>query len=316
MKTTCGYPGCGLDTGSRPYARSGIPSVTTVIDLSNFDDKGRRMSWSAAGHAAKTAVHWSQDWVDKGTHVRITEKLMETKPPEVLAAVGDVMDCTQDHKIWPGFCPSCKYLRSQFDRDSSKKKHLGSHLHHLALSWAQVEQIESDDTLDPYLDGLEAWYELYRPTWQHLERTIYYERGPRQYVGTFDAMAEINCPVCIDREGLVLRCNWLLDIKSGIGIWVKEFALQLAAYRYADSLTVWEKGKQRVDSKMPTVAHTGIIWLRDTGQAELVPIDTTAEEHNQFLRLLDVWAWSRRVDKEAAELALPVAEEELEDATV
>jgi hypothetical protein len=306
MKTTCGYPGCGLDTGARPYARSGMPSVTTIIDLANFDDKGRRMSWSAAEKAAVAAVHYTQDWWDKANSVTITQAVLDKVHDEGLEYhLKDLVPCTQDHKVWPGLCPACKYLRSRFHYDTERKKNLGSHLHHLALSWAQGSGIESDELLDPYLDGLEAWYEVYHPTWQHLERTIFYEKGPRLYVGTFDALAELDCPLCAGN-----RCNWLLDIKTGIGQWDKEWALQLSAYRFADSLTMWSEGKQTVASKMPAVAHSGVIWLHDTGQAELVPVHTGAEEHNQFLRLLDVYNWARQMDKKAAELALPVAEDE------
>jgi hypothetical protein len=283
-----------------------MPSVTTVIDLANFDDKGRRMSWSAAEKAAVAAVHYTQDWWDKAS------TLAKGKPchqDHNLCAICDRKKqehAPEDgHRFVPGLCAACNYLRTRFHYDTERKKHLGSHLHHLALSWAQGEGIESDDVVDPYLDGLEAWYEVYHPAWQYLERTIYYEKGPRLYVGTFDALAELDCPACAGN-----RCHWLLDIKTGLGQWDKEWALQLAAYRFADSLTLWEGGKQQVASKMPLVAHTGVIWLHDTGRAELVPVHTGGEEHNQFLRLLDVYNWARQTDKRIAELAAVEAEDE------
>ena len=287
-----------------------MPSVTTVIDLANFDSKGRRMSWSAAEKAAVAAVHYTQDWWDKAN------TLPKGKPCHQKASLCAICDQKREdhkpedeegHRFVPGLCPACSYLRTRFHYDTERKKNLGSHLHHLALSWAQGSGIESDEVVDPYLDGLEAWYNLYHPTWNGLERTIYYEKGPRLYVGTFDALAELDCPVCA--EG---RCNWLLDIKTGIGQWDKEWSLQLAAYRIADSLTMWDGNKQQIASKMPAVAHTGVIWLHDTGEAELVPVHTGAEEHNQFLRLLDVYNWARVADKRTAELALPVAEDEEE----
>ena len=290
MRTTCGYPGCGVDTGARPYARSGIPSVTTVIDLANFDSKGRRMAWSAAEKAAVAAVHFTQDWWDKASSVTITQAVLDIIHDEGLEYhLKDVVPCTQDHKVWPGLCPACKFLRSRFHYETERKKHLGSHLHHLALSWAQGEEIPSDERLDPYLDGLEAWYELYKPAWAGLEQIVYMHNNAREYVGTFDALADLDCPI-----HLGIRDRWLLDIKTGQGRWDKEWALQLAAYRYANEITEWRDGKQYAKSSMPLVTHTGVIWLHDTGEAELVEVETSAEEWNQFQRLLDVWQWSKR----------------------
>ena len=291
MKTVCGYPGCGLDTGSRPYSRSGIPSVTTIIDLANFDDKARKFSWAAGEKAAVAAVHRTQDWWEMATTVR-----------------GEA--CSQDHKVEPGLCPACKYLRSQFHWDTEKKKHLGSHLHHLALSWALGEDIVTDELLDPYIDGLEGFYELYKPQWEGLEQTVYMHSTAREYVGTFDALAVLECPI---HSGT--QCRWLLDIKTGMGRWLKEWALQLAAYRYANEITEWRDGKQFARCAMPMVAHTGVIWLRDTGEAELIEVLTGHEEWNQFQRLLDVWKWSHREDAKAAK-AKKDKEKEAVDATV
>ena len=176
----------------------------------------------------------------------------------------------------------------------AQRQHLGSHLHHLALSWALGEDITTDPVVDPYIDGLEGFYELYHPTWEGLEQTVYMHNSVREYVGTFDALAVLECPI---HSGT--QCRWLLDIKTGSGRWDKEWSLQLSAYRYANEVTEWRDGKQYAKSAMPMVAHTGVIWLHDTGEAELVEVVTSAEEWNQFQRLLDVWNWSHRVDAKA-----------------
>ena len=208
----------------------------------------------------------------------------------------------------PGLCPACKFLRSQFDWQTREKAALGNHVHHLAASWASGEDVESDEVTDPFLDGLEQWYGTYHPKFVAVEQTVYYQAGIRQYVGSFDLLIEHDCTCETASEDF--RCLGLYDIKTGIGQWDKEWILQLSAYRYAKSFTRWEKGKQTITGPMPVVAHSGVLWLHDDGRAEIVPVETNAVAHNQFLRLLDLYQWQKRVDKELAEL------KEKSDATV
>jgi hypothetical protein len=205
------------------------------------------------------------------------------------------------HKFIPGLCPACTHLRSKHYYDWRDKQVLGSHVHHLAASWAKGEDIQSDPTIDPYLDGLEAWYDTYHPDWVALEQTIHYKNSQHEYVGTFDALATLDCacPLASDQ----CRCSYLLDIKTGTHKGDKEWMLQLSAYRYAKHLTTWEGRVQRLGDKMPIVGHTAVVWLHDDGTAELVPVETNAEVHNQFLRLLDFYNWDRRVTKDLKELA-------------
>jgi hypothetical protein len=285
----CRYPGCGLDVGARPYARSGIASVTTVIDLANFDDKARRFAWAAGERSATKAVHHTAEWWDMPAHTKAGP-------------------CTEDHKVEPGLCPACKYLRSQFDWQTREKAALGNHVHHLAASWAKGDDVESDEVTDPFLDGLEQWYKDVHPKFVAVEQTVHYLAGVRQYVGTFDLLVSHDCTCPCANEDQ--RCTSLLDIKTGIGQWDKEWLLQLSAYRYAKSRTSWEKGKQTILGPMPVVGHTGVLWLHDDGRAEVVPVHTDAEAFNHFLRLLDLYGWQKRVDKELAEL------KEKSDATV
>ena len=73
--------------------------------------------------------------------------------------------------------------------------------------------------------------------------------------------------------------------------------LQLSGYRYAQSLTEWRDGKQHITGKMPIVSHTAVLWLHDTGEAELVPVETDAETFNTFLRLVDLYTWEKRAEK-------------------
>jgi hypothetical protein len=296
----CGYEGCDVDTGARPYANKGVPSVTTIIDQANLGDRARAFTWYGGEKAAIAAVHDTAKWWDLPSTVG--DKPC-TKDHKICAICdrpkADHVKQVLDHRFVSGLCKACNWLRSQAHYDTKAKGDLGGHLHHLALSWAQGQGVETDEVTDPYMDGLEAWYAQYQPQWAALEQTVYYQSGPREYVGSFDALGSLLCSCELASEGG--RCLYLLDIKTGSGQWDLEWMLQLSAYRYAQKLTEWADGKQHVTGKMPVVAHTAVLWLHDTGQAELVPVDTDAETFNTFLRLADLYTWEKRAEKRLAD---------------
>lgn len=275
----CKYPGCDWDEPSRPYARSGLMSVTSAINSYNWGDRAKAFAWSASGIATYAAVH-ETDW--------------SVPLPD------DEYDCTGKQ---PNLGSLCRRIRSKFDREWSEKSVLGSHVHHLAVSWAQGKEITSTPEIDPYLDILEAFYKDFHPEWLELERTVYFrqfepEDGPLgiEYVGTFDAIAELHCPVCPDFK----HCAWLLDIKTGAGRHDNEWALQLAAYRWASYLTRWEKGKrweQVIDRPMPAIDHCGVIHLHPDANEPLIWLEVTAEHHEKFLQLVDLAIWDKAQQK-------------------
>lgn len=278
----CKYPGCDHEDEARPYSRKGIASATEVVHWANLGSKSDSFAWASSEIAATYAIH------------QLEERWSE-----------DSQFCSMSHKVEPGLCKVCKLVRLEFKKRWDAKAALGNHVHHLAVSWASGEDITTTPELDPYFDDLELFYKRYRPKWLHIERTIHYESGPREYVGTFDALAEITCPVCVkpidyehgpDVRFTEPRCTWLLDIKTG-DKWMLEWMLQLSAYRWAQHITYWQDGKQVIDVKMPPILHTGVIWLGSGTDEVLVPVETTGETHNQFLRLVDGLNWEKRETK-------------------
>jgi hypothetical protein len=273
----CKYPGCDWDENSRPYARSGLMSVTTALNFANLGDKATGFAWAAAEIAATTAIH-------------------DMNVPHS----ADGAYCSHSHKVEPGLCKACKYVRYAHRKQWDEKAALGNHVHHLAVSWAKGEDIVSDEVVDPYLDRLTEFYRLYKPEWMELERTILFDDKPTPcaYVGTFDAIAEIDCPIC--DQG----CYWLLDIKTGEGAHETEWALQLAAYRYAHNLTTWhqrKKWEQDIDIDMPKVDHCGVIHLHPNAPKLLVALDASPDMHDKFLQLLDLAVWEKSLRKEKDE---------------
>lgn len=294
-KGECEY--CHKFIGGRPYSGK-FNSATELIKLLNFGSRDRAFGWNAAEAAAVLGVHHTAEWVGMPTTIQGQPCRQDHK----LCGVCGVLKAEhehEDHKFVSGLCKACTYLRSEHDRRWKKKAILGEHVHHLAAEWANGETIESDAAVDPYLDGLEEWYKTYEPEFVAIEQTVHYKVGPREYVGTFDFLAEVNCacPLAVD-----CRCLSLTDLKTGDFKADKDWLLQLSAYRYAKSLTRWTEGKEEVLRAMPTVNHTNVLWLRPDAHAVVVEVHTTAESFNNFLRLIDLHNWEKSVDKELAEL--------------
>ena len=272
--TACCY--CHQDFGARPYARlrDGIPSVTTVLEVSNFGAKSHKFAWAATEIAAVTAVHGGPEWANLGTE-----------------------GCTHDHAVYPGLCPACRFLRSEFHRRWTAKANLGNHLHHLAESWSKGEDVETDDTTGPFINALESWYGDAEPDFFETEATLLYDEAKiNTYRGTCDVIADINCPVCVGE-----RCRWLLDYKSTEGWWDTEWRIQLAAYRCANWVTLWEDKTEIKARRMPTVAHAGILQLRSDGTYRCEELEAGAAEFNIFVSLRHAWRWEHEQEAKARE---------------
>jgi hypothetical protein len=262
----CGW--CGLETGARPYSRKrDLPSVTTVTGLID-GGKSRSFGWAAAGIAATTAVHRAEEWINLGTE-----------------------GCTHDKT---GFCPACRYIRSRFDEEWRTKANLGTHVHHLALSWASGEPADVDDASAPYMDALEAFYTDCQPNFELLEATVVYDQ-PRShgYRGQFDFIATLT------RSGE--RRRMLVDIKTG-SFHPVEQTLQLAAYRGAQHLTDWSSGSEVKTGRMPPVAEAGVLLLQPDGNYRLIDLPANGDAHAVFLRLVDAHRWTRDITKWAKAL--------------
>lgn len=286
MSSTCAYPSCQYDdSGHRPYARlrDGLPSASTVAGCLDAGDKARAFSWSAALIAATTAVHETDRWWNLPTH-------LDNGRPCAHQPWIDGEDGKES-----GLCRCCRFIRSEFDRVWRAKANLGSHIHHLALSWAKGENVETDPTTEPYMDALEKFYLEHQPDFHALERTVRYadELG-RDYRGQFDFIAYLNYGYNTARTGL-----W--DIKTG-SFHPVEQTLQLAGYRYATWLTDWEypeKGSSHEyhTGDMPVVDEAGILMLHDTGEYELIALPADRAAFKVFLGLREDWAWARGIEK-------------------
>ena len=94
------------------------------------------------------------------------------------------------------------------------------------------------------------------------------------YAGTFDALVLIN--------GELVLC----DLKTSKGVY-EEYALQLAAYRFADSILL----PNGTEIPMPEIARCQIWHAPKEGKHAVVEIRADFEEFEAFKAALAIWRW-------------------------
>ncbi len=154
----------------------------------------------------------------------------------------------------------------------------GTEIHNIAQRWTLGETVDVPADYEPYVDALEAFWVDHRPKWLHVERTVL--DRTHGYGGTFDAIADLNGPV---------KGTLLVDFKTG-GRYPAETILQLAAYRYAECMAVYDDKGVLVDTEpMPEVDGCAVLYLCDDGTYELLELPADEEAHTSFLTALALW---------------------------
>ncbi|HXH55691.1 hypothetical protein, partial [Iamia sp.] len=178
------------------------------------------------------------------------------------------------------------------------KARRGTAVHELAHEWARGNEIDVPPGCAPYIDGLAQFYADWRPSWVALERSVIYDHGYLSYGGSFDAIGDL-------ADGQ----RWLLDLKTGSACY-PDTSLQLAAYRHADAMGVYDvKGDLVATHPMPVVDACGVLHLRDDGTYSLIPMEAGPDQFEFFLHARRLWAWGRASKKVMGEpLAAPSRE--------
>jgi hypothetical protein len=196
----------------------------------------------------------------------------------------DLVDLTEDEAV--------KWALAEVRKNRDGAASIGSGVHHLAdmalrASESDPKAWQVDEATQPYLDAYRAFSDRYsRSSFVSSEKMVWSLNG---YAGTYDLL------MMIDQE------LWLLDIKTGKlprGPY-PEYALQLAAYRWADWIIL--EGDPRTFD-MPDIQRTGILHLRpDAGYSYgymLYEVPTTYEsDYITFLGLLEAYKWKQQERK-------------------
>lgn len=179
------------------------------------------------------------------------------------------------------------------NRDRDKAARRGTEVHGLAQRLQAGEEIDVPDELEGHVDAYIDFCRDWKPVDVLTELTVVNRK--HGYMGTLDFLGTI--------PGLGL-C--LLDIKTTRSGIFGETALQIAAYRYAES---YLSGVE--ETPMPAVDFTGAIWLRADGY-DFVPVVADERTFRSFLYCQQV---AKLMDRLPG-LVLPALQPNKEDARV
>ena len=171
---------------------------------------------------------------------------------------------------------------------TNKAKNRGTQVHLYAEALVQGIEVKGvPDELRPYVENYVRFIDAWKLDPILVEVVIAnYTYG---FAGTLDLVADLTGPTG-ERE------RYLLDIKTGEKGIYAETALQLAAYRFAESYVDADGDEQ----PMPTVEHTGAIHIT-ADDAQLIPTVSEREQLTMFRIAQKIYEY----DKDKDGLILP-----------
>jgi hypothetical protein len=160
-----------------------------------------------------------------------------------------------------------------------EKAELGTRVHGYAELWMQGKAAEVSDYDLPYMDAFALFCYEHNPEWLEVERAVVHSAG---FGGRFDAVVEF------DGEYV------LLDLKTGKS-YLDSLALQLAGYKYADGMIVYDPEGQAVAlDPMPHIDRCAGLYLHNDGTYDLKYVEVQQREFQHFLALHRLRQWARR----------------------
>jgi hypothetical protein len=258
------------DESDRPYSRARIPSVTAIIGV---QDKGTPFAWSASKIAS---TYWANHHAE-------------------------LVRLDRDEAIERG--------RRAFQGEWAGSALIGSLSHLCGQAFLAGQAFDIPDTyrgkpvpddvadrMPGYAEGLYRFFNDCEPEAVATEQVV---RGTTlsgiDYIGTFDWLVTIRGEL------------WLLDLKTGKprdDLYTNENRMQLAAYRYASTLSHWHGTKEvatvAYDDVLPRAVKTGIVKMTGQGDYQLFEVDTDESLLDGFDALAKVHAWMTKGHKSPA----------------
>lgn len=235
-------------------------------------------------------------YLDGDGAIGVTTALGEGFPKPAL--IGWAANSTRDYAVdhWDelsalGPAEKIKRLsRARYeDRDEAGKA--GTKVHTIAQALAAGEEVEVPEALTGHVDAYLRFVDDWEPVESIVEGIVINRRFG--YMGTLDVVADL-------ADGR----RWLFDMKTARSGVFSENALQLAAYRNAESYLT----AGGLEAPMLPVDRTGVLWLRADGY-DLVPVDAGAEEFRIFLYALGIARWRDDENVVGEALAAPTRTE-------
>lgn len=160
------------------------------------------------------------------------------------------------------------------DRDAAANK--GTEVHKIAQQLAEGQEVEVPDVLAGHVKSYLRFLEEWQPTDAIVEGVVVNRRW--RYMGKFDMIATLPDPLG----------RTLLDLKtSRTGVYA-ETALQLAGYRYGETLLDGDR-----EVPMPPVDSCAAVWIRADGY-DVYRLAADEAAYRIFLYAKQVAAWLDR----------------------
>jgi len=244
-----------------------VPGVTTI--LSNGIPKNGLIGW-AANTVADIVVNGLTTVQDSHgvTHVVADDLVRE------LLAWNETRG-SNAVKVGSETLPRlalAKILASVRYRDVDEAANRGTEVHSLAEALARGDEIDVPEPLDGHVTSYLRFLDEWDPTEALLERVVINRRW--RYMGKLDLLADF------EDYG-----RGLLDVKTSRSGVFAETALQLAGYRYAETMLDGD-----VEIPMPEVDWCGVVWVRADGY-DVYRFDITEKTFRVFLYAKQVGDW-------------------------
>jgi len=159
-------------------------------------------------------------------------------------------------------------------RDTAAAK--GTEVHTIAEKLIHGDEVDVPEHLAGYVDSCVAFLDQYKVKPLAVEATVAHRKW--RYAGTTDLFAEMTLP-----SGEVVRC--VADYKTSASGIFGEAALQLAAYRYAETYLDADEQEQPVADLGLDSAYG--IWLRSDG-FDVIPLVANEQTFKTFTHVLYV----------------------------
>ena len=229
----------------------------------------------------KGRTHWYED-TETGQRVPgVTTHLSNGVPKAAL--VNWAANTTAEYAVdnWDrlsDLAPSARLKELQAARYASRDAaaNRGTKVHRLAERLVAGEAVPVPDEIAGHVESYVRFLDEWDVQPVLVETTVY--SPTHNYCGTLDLIADL-----VDPDDPGSRVRWLLDIKTSRSGVYGETALQLAAYRYAETYV----GDDGDLYDMPEVDMVGAVHVRADGY-DLIPVEAGPTQHRQYLYVAQV----------------------------
>jgi len=195
-----------------------------------------------------------------------------------------------------GFAAAARNLTREgksYEHEWSEKGERGTRVHGHLEDWLLGKPTEVRDDDSGFVDALALFMQDHGLTRIETEAIVL---SNRRYGGRLDVIGTIDGP-CGNSEcgcrGLDPRQPGLVDLKTGKRYPV-EHTLQLAAYRWADGIGVYDEAGTLTDMRpMPWAHWTAGLYVREDGSYRFVSYPADERAFEVFGKLLDAYLWAK-----------------------